>query len=488
MGALPSTISDLLRSASDAERGGDHAQAADLLERVGASPDVNAEALRVIGEAHMRLKRPRRAIEALTRALEQAPSDPQLYLRRGQFLSQIGQHRPAAANLARATQLDPRNFEAMLAYGAALSACNELPASLAAFQAARRLNPNHPGALSNLGWLLCQMQRYEESLTVLNRALDISPGHSGARWNRALCLLTLGRFEDGLADYEARMTINDARYERLRKYDAPLWKKGESIAGQRIFLYTDQGHGDTMQFIRFARQLMQMDAEVVVEVQEPLADLCRSFDPSLIVVTKNDPLPAFDVFCPMPSLPHRLDLTVDTIPARVPYLSADPALAAVWRQRLEGLQGRIKVGVTWAGNPQHFNDQNRSIALRTLLPVLESQKVSFVCLQKEKRPGDAEILENLRMLDATEHFRTFNDTAALVSQLDLVISVDTSVAHLSGALGKPTWILLPFAVDFRWLSNRSDTPWYPTAQLFRQPRFGDWEGAVEQLRQRLSSL
>lgn len=463
-------------------------QAVDLLERLGSSPDATAEVLQAVGEAHMRLKRPRRAIEALSRALEKSPEDPQLYLRRGQFLSQIGQHRPAAANLARSTQLDPKSFEAMLAYGAALSACNELPASLAAFQAARRLNPNHPGALSNLGWLLCQMQRYEEALTVLNRALDISPGHSGARWNRALALLTLGRFEDGLADYEARMTINDARYERLRKYDAPLWRKGESIAGQRIFLYTDQGHGDTIQFIRFARQLMRMDAQVVVEVQEPLADLCRSFHPELIVVTKNDPLPPFDVFCPMPSLPHRLDLSVDTIPARVPYLAADPDLALQWRSRLEKLNGRLKVGVTWAGNPQHFNDQNRSIPLATFLPVLETQKASFVCLQKDKRPGDAEILDRIPLFDATEHFRSFNDTAALVSQLDLVISVDTSVAHLAGALGKPTWILLPFAVDFRWLANRNDTPWYPTAQLFRQPRFGDWESAIDQLRQKLVSL
>jgi Flp pilus assembly protein TadD len=479
---------DLLHSATTAERGGDHMQAADLLDRIGASPEATAEELKAVGEACMRLKRPRRAIDALTRALEKAPSDPQLYLRRGQFLSQIGQHKLAAANLARATQLDPKSFEAMLAYGAALSACNELPASLAAFQAARRLNPNHPGALSNLGWLLCQMQRYEEAITVLNRALDIAPGHAGARWNRALCLLTLGRFEDGLADYEARMNINDARYERLRKYDAPLWRKGESIAGQRIFLYTDQGHGDTIQFIRFARQLMQMDAQVVVEVQEPLVELCRSFDPALIVVTKSDPLPPFDVFCPIPSLPHRLDLSVDTIPARVPYLSADPAKVEQWRARLEKFSGRLKVGVTWAGNPQHFNDQNRSIALQTFLPVLESRKVQFVCLQKEKRPGDAELLAHVPMFDPTEHFCSFGDTAALVSELDLVISVDTSVAHLAGALGKPTWILLPFAVDFRWLANRSDTPWYPTARLFRQPAFGDWGSAIEKMRQALVSL
>jgi hypothetical protein len=295
----------------------------------------------------------------------------------------------------------------------------------------------------------------------------------------------MGRLQEGFADYEARMAINDARYERLRKYDAPLWRKGESIAGQRIFLYTDQGHGDTIQFIRLAQNLMKMDAQVVVEVQKPLVDLIRTFHPELRVIAQGDTPPPFDTFCPMPSLMHRLDMQVDTIPSRVPYLSADPALSALWRQRLSRLGGRMKVGLTWAGNPNHFNDLNRSIDLARLMPVLENRKVSFISLQKELRSGDGDILGRLQVLDAAPELDTFADTAALVSQLDLVISVDTSVAHLAGALAKPVWILLPFAVDFRWLAGRSDSPWYPTAHLFRQPAFGDWESAIDLMRKQL---
>lgn len=487
MTELTATSLDLLRAATDAERAGETALAQDLLRQVAESPASDASALLQAGEALMRLKRPRLAIEAMTRAIQLAPEDSQLYFRRGQYLSEIGQKRPAAANLAKAADLDPKRFDVMLAYGAALSACNELPASLMAFQAARRLNPNHPGVLSNCGWLLCQLQRFDEALAVLDKALDIAPGHAGARWNRSLCLLTMGRLQDGFADYEARMAINDARYERLRKYDAPLWRKGESIAGQRIFLYTDQGHGDTIQFVRLAHALMRMDAQVVVEVQAPLVDLCRTLHPELRVIAQGDTPPPFDTFCPMPSLMHRLDMSVDTIPSRVPYLSANPDLSAQWRARLSRLGGRMKVGVTWAGNPNHFNDQNRSIALERLLPVLETQKVSYVSLQKELRPGDAEILKRVQMFDAAAELDTFSDTAALVSQLDLVISVDTSVAHLAGALAKPVWILLPYAVDFRWLAGRSDSPWYPTAHLFRQPTFGDWETAIDLMRKQLMS-
>jgi hypothetical protein len=162
----------------------------------------------------------------------------------------------------------------------------------------------------------------------------------------------------------------------------------------------------------------------------------------------------------------------------VPYLVAEHALSARWRQALKGLPGRMRIGIAWAGNPQHFNDANRSIALERFAPLLDTKDVSFVSLQKEPRPGDAQILPDLNVLDVSSQLNSFSDTAALISQLDLVVSVDTSVAHLAGALGKPVWILLPFSVDFRWLANRSDSPWYPTAHLFRQPDFGDWDSVI----------
>ncbi len=477
----------LLRSAAEAERTGEASRAAELLLQALEAAGADAEALLAIAEAQMRLKRPRLALQAFERAAHAAPHNATVFFRRGQFFAQTRQHAASVKNFERAVQLEPRRFDILMGYGAALSADNQIPKSLEVFLAARKLNPSHTGVLSNCGWLLCQLQRYDESLKCLDRALDIEPGHAGARWNRALCLLTMGRFEDGFADYEARMTINDARYERLRKYEAPLWRKGEPVAGKRVFLYTDQGHGDTLQFIRLARNLMRMDAEVIVEVQAPLVELCTTMHPDLRVIAQGATPPAFDLFCPMPSLPHRLGLTVETIPARVPYLVAEPSLASAWRGKLGKLTGRMKIGVTWAGNPQHFNDANRSIALERLLPVLETRGVSFVSLQKELRPGDDDLLSDVPIFDQTKSLHSFNDTAALVSQLDLVISVDTSVAHLAGALGKPVWILLPYAVDFRWLAGRADSPWYPTARLFRQPKFGDWESPIAQVRAGLAA-
>jgi tetratricopeptide (TPR) repeat protein len=357
-------------------------------------------------------------------------------------------------------------------------AANRLPRALAAFERALAIEPQHLETLNNTGWALTQLQRHDAALIVLNRGLALTPDGAALRWNRGLCLLSMGRFAEGLEDYEARFAIDDPSFERLRRYDPPLWRKGEAIAGKRLFLYNDQGHGDTIQFIRFVRELRRMDGEVIAEVQPELAELCASVDAGVRIVRQREAPPAFDLFCPMASLPHRLGLTASTIPARVPYLRADDARKEAWRERLQLLPGRLRIGLAWAGNARHVNDANRSIALERLSPLLSATGVSFVSLQKEARPGDAEILARHGVVDHTATLADFSDTAALVSNLSLVITVDTSVAHLAGALGVPVWIFVPFAADFRWMAGRDDSPWYPTARLFRQPRFRDWDGAI----------
>ncbi len=429
-------------------------------------------------DALMKARRPRRALDAVARALAIEPLNVKAHLQQARTLRAMGAHEDAVASAMRAVELAPASVEAWRALGVMCVAANRLQRALAAFERASALDPAHTETLNNLGWALTQMQRYDAALSVLDRGLALAPDGAALRWNRGLCLLSMGRFAEGLEDYEARFAIDDPSFERLRRSDAPLWRKGEAIAGKRLFLYNDQGHGDTIQFIRFARELRRMDAEVIAEVQTELTELCASVDPNLRIVRQREAPPAFDLLCPMASLPHRLGLTASSIPARVPYLRADEARVAAWRERLADLPGRMRVGLAWAGNARHANDANRSIALARLEPLFGAAGVSFVSLQKDVRPGDAEILARHGVVDDTAMLADFSDTAALISNLNLVITVDTSVAHLAGALGVPVWIFVPFAADFRWMAGRDDSPWYPTARLFRQPRFRDWESAI----------
>lgn len=215
--------------------------------------------------------------------------------------------------------------------------------------------------------------------------------------------------------------------------------------------------------------------------------MCASVDARAQIVRQGETPPAFDLMCPMASLPHRLGLTVDTIPAQTPYLRADAGRVAAWGERLGSLQGRMRVGIAWAGNPRHVNDANRSIGLAQLEPVLKAAGISFVSLQKDVRDGDGEILVRHGVADHTRALPDFSETAALIAHLNLVITVDTSVAHLAGALGVPVWIFVPFAADFRWMAGRDDSPWYPTARLFRQRRFRDWESAIAAVARALTS-
>jgi tetratricopeptide (TPR) repeat protein len=429
-------------------------------------------------DALMKARRPRRALEATAQALTLEPLNVQAHLQRARILRAMRAGEEAVVSATRAVELAPQSVEAWRALGVMCVAANRLPRALAAFERALAFEPDHIDTLNNVGWALTQLQLYDAALRVLERGLALAPDTSSLRWNRGLCLLSMGRFAEGLEDYEARLALDDPSFERLRSLEAPLWRKGEAIAGKRLFIYNDQGHGDTIQFIRFARTLRQLGADVIAEVQPELAELCASVDARVHIVRQRETPPAFDLMCPMASLPHRLSLTVDTVPAQVPYLRADPVRVAAWRERLGALQGRMRVGIAWAGNARHGNDANRSIGLAWLEPLLNAAGISFVSLQKDVRTGDGEILARHGVADHTDALTDFSETAALMANLNLVITVDTSVAHLAGALGVPVWILVPFAADFRWMAGRDDSPWYPTARLFRQPRFRDWESAI----------
>jgi hypothetical protein len=268
-----------------------------------------------------------------------------------------------------------------------------------------------------------------------------------------------------------------------RTLTQPLWLGAGAVAGKTILLHNDQGMGDAIFFCRYVPLLAARGARVIVEVEEPLRQLMTGLAGVSQCISRTDAAPPFDLHCPMSSLPLAFETRIATIPGTTPYLPM-PAHAAEWEARL-GPHDRPRIGLAWSGNPRHSNDHNRSIALDVLSPLFEVI-ASFVSLQTELRPDDARVLsEQSRILDFGPALTNFADTAALISRLDLVISVDTSVAHLAGALGTPVWILLPFSPDWRWLLDRNDSPWYPTARLFRQSEARAWSAVVADVRNAL---
>ena len=322
-------------------------------------------------------------------------------------------------------------------------------------------------------------------------ALRLRPDYPEAHNNLGCALLLAGLFEDGWKEYEWWRKVQPYS-SSVRDFPAPLWR-GEAIGDRTILLHAEQGLGDTLQFCRYA-PLMVCGAGIILEVQPSLVRLLSRLPGVMQVVAWGDGLPPFDLHCPLMSLPLAFGTTLDTIPAGTPYLSADPALAANWQERLVGLDG-LRIGLVWAGG-QRLNfpvlvavDRRRSIALKALAPLGEVSGVSFVSLQKDAPAAQAaDPPHGLMLHDFTADLHDFEDTAALIVNLDLVISVDTSVAHLAGALGKPVWLLNRFDTDWRWLLNRDDSPWYPTLRQFRQPRPGDWNGAVCAARDALQRL
>jgi len=313
----------------------------------------------------------------------------------------------------------------------------------------------------------------------------LRPDFADAHFLKGLASLATGDFERGWIEYEWRRKAQSLKNTE-RDFAQPRWLSVEDIAGRTILLHSEQGFGDTIQFCRYAPLVAARGARVIMEVQEPLCELMTDLAGAAQIIARGDRLPDFDFHCPLPSLPLAFKTRLDTIPANAPYLRVPEQALEYWRDLL-GPKRSLRIGLAWAGNAKHVRDQERSMRLCDLLPLLGID-ATFVSLQKEIRADDAQTLENCGMLRFGHELTDFSDTAALISQLDLVISVDTSVAHLAGALGKPVWILLTHVPDWRWLLDRHDSPWYPTARLFRQPAPRQWDPLVAEIAQRLAGL
>ena len=342
--------------------------------------------------------------------------------------------------------------------------------------------PGHPQILTNRGHALRRLDRPLEALADFKAALVAAPEFAEAHFEAAMTHLTLGDFDTGWKEYEWRWkTAAFARHRR--PFRAPPWLGDEPVAGKTILLHAEQGFGDTIQFVRYAPLLASRGAKVICEVQPELQPLLSQLS-DVTVIASGGMRPAFDLHTPLLSLPLAFKTQAGTIPNALPYLAAPAERVADWRERLP--PGRPRAGFVWSGSSTHKNDANRSIALARLAPLFENPPLQCLSLQTELRDADRDTLRGLpNLVHLGDDIRDFADTAAIISLLDVVVSVDTAVAHLAGALGKPVVILLPFAADFRWMRDRDDTPWYPTAKLMRQPAFGDWDSVIVRLRDEL---
>ncbi len=439
----------------------------------------SAAALSDLGLVQHRLERYGEALASYDAALALAPEDCDTMNRRAVTLLRLDRPDEALAALDRLLALAPDHSDALGNRGNVLMRLNRPGDAIASYDAARRIVGDTAQLLTNRAHALRRLNRLVDAVIDLQTAIARRPEFAEAHFELAMARLALGDFAAGWSEYEWRWKTAAFAANR-RGFTSPLWTGAQDLAGRTILLHGEQGLGDTIQFARYVPLVARHGTRVILEVQPELLTLLASLEGAAQVIARGSKLPRFDLHCPLMSLPRAFGSTAATIPSSVPYVEVPAARAQRWAARLAG-QGPL-IGIAWAGRRTHHNDQNRSLPLARLAPLLQGPAARFVSLQRDLRPGDAECLRDCPgVLDLGGVPDDLADTAALIAQLDAVISVDSAVAHLAGALGKRLFLMLPFAADFRWLRRREDSPWYPTARLVRQPAFGDWDGAVAQL-------
>ncbi len=458
------------------------------------------DALNNRGVALAGANRPGEALADFDQVLAATPDFPEAWSNRSCALRDLGLAEEALASCDQALALRPNFAEAWSNRANALSDLNRPLDAQASYERALAASSAFADAWNNLGLTLVDMNRHADALVCYERALALSPESAETHWNRSLCLLQMGDLAAGFAEFEWRWQRKRIAPSR-RAFDAPLWLGDASLDGKTILLHAEQGLGDTLQFCRYAALVAKQGARVVLEVQPELTRLLKGLAGVAELVTAGEPLPAFDYHCPLLSLPLAMRTVVATIPGDTPYLFADAQASSQWRTRIEAAVPRdaLRVGLVWAGGHRPHvpelrkNDARRSLDIERFAPILDVPGVQWFSLQKgEKAVQQLSAMRERHeaahhVIDWTEELNDFADTAALVDTLDLVISVDTSTAHLAGAMNKPVWILNRLDTCWRWMLEREDTPWYPSARLFRQPTLGDWDSVIGNIRQALSA-
>jgi tetratricopeptide (TPR) repeat protein len=456
----------------------------------------NAEVHYNRGNALRDLNRGDEALASYDKAIARKPDYADAYNNRGNVLQDLQRFEEALASYDKAIALKPDFAEAHNNRGNPLLDLRRPEEALTSHDAAIALTPDYAEAHYNRGIALVELRRCEEALASYDQAIALEPDYTAAYWNQSLCFLLMGRFEQGWRQFEWRKKLKKPL--GVRRYPQPLWLGAESIAGKTLFLYWEQGFGDTIQSCRYARLAELLGAKVVLSVQQPLRELLQQISPTIKIIGPIDAPADFDCHCPLMSLPLAFKTTIANIPANIPYLKADPIKSLFWKEKLGG-KNRLRVGLVWSGGFRPYKTESWTINSRRNIPlsklaVLKDPNIEFYSLQKGE-PAESELAGLIRdnwdgphVTDFSRQLHDFSDTAALVENLDLLISVDTSTAHLAGALGKPVWILNRFDTCWRWLLERADSPWYPTVKLYRQDKPGHWADVVSRIKMDLTSL
>jgi tetratricopeptide (TPR) repeat protein len=390
---------------------------------------------------------------------------------------------PLLERSARAVSAEPE-FQNNL--GLAYAACDRESDAIAAYRAALRIKPDHAVAWNNLGLALQSINDLAGAISAFRRAVELRPDFAHAHWNLSLALLLDGRFDEGWREYDWRLSLPELGQGR-HNYSGPVWD-GKEASGKTLLLYAEQGLGDAVQFARFATLAARSAARVVIHAPDALCTLLASVSGVSATVSSAVPTPSYDAHLALMSLPRVFDTNLNSIPADMPYINVPQPQRREARERLAPYADRLKVGVAWAGSRAHANDRNRSCPLATLAMLFDIPGVAWFSLQHGEAAAQIAAMSKAANIAPLAADSALVDTAALIAELDLIVSVDTSVVHLAGALARPCWVLLPFAPDWRWLLHRDDTPWYPTLRLFRQPTPRDWASVVIRVASELRAL
>ncbi|HXA48451.1 MAG TPA: tetratricopeptide repeat protein, partial [Burkholderiaceae bacterium] len=431
-------------------------------------------------------KKANQAVECYRQALAIDPQFVSAHNNLGNTFQDLARFQDAIASYRQTLRIDPNNSDAYNNLGSAYEAMKDYDQALDHYQQALKIAPTQTNALLNIGSIYQREMRLDEAKTYFDAALAIDANYVDALWNRAIVSLLSGNFAEGWRGYEYRWTRRNAPPKP--EFNQPFWSGDADLSDKTILLYSEQGVGDTIQFVRYIDRILALGADIVLAVQPALKTLFTP-SPRVNVITQIDSnLPPFDFQCPLASLPLAFKTDLTNIPAANSCLAVAPDRIRYWADKFSDY-ALPRIGIVWSGNPTHANDHNRSMRLETLSALWKRTDCGFFSLQKEVREIDIQTMRDATaIVDLSSDMSDYTETAAIIANLDLVISVDTSVAHLAGAMGAKVWVLLPFSPDFRWLTERSDSPWYPSMRLFRQPAIDDWTSVLDEVVSSLDSM
>ncbi len=479
-------VSQILQLALSHHSEGRLREAEDLYRRVLQTDPDNAAAWHFLGVlAYQRGDHPS-ALEHIQRAIRLNKKEPAFHGNLGLVLHAMGQREKAVQSYRRALALKPGYPEAHYNLGNSLKEEGRLQQATVAYRRAIALKPDYAEACNNLGLALQRQRKLGEATAAYQQALALRPDDAAAHYNYATALLLLGDLARGWREYEWRLNEGPGFASLHSTFAGPRWE-GDELGGRTVLLHAEQGLGDTLQFIRYAPLVARRGGRVVVQCQPELKRLLDGAAGIERVLARGEPLPPFDLHCPLLSLPLAFGTALDSIPAEVPYVWPEQRLVTHWQNNVNNACSR-RIGLVWGSNPlgreagfDAYKERN-SCPLSSFAPLAGVAGVRYYSLQKGEAARQAQHPpEGMELVDLTGELRDFADTAGLLANLDLVISIDTAVAHLAGAMGKPVWLLLRFDGEWRWLTERRDSPWYPAMRIFRQERPGDWDGVLRQV-------